>query len=410
MILVGEMRDLETISTALTAAETGHLVFATLHTQSTAQTVDRIIDVFPPAPAAAGAHAALDRAAGDRHPAAAADRRRLRPRLSPARCWSRRPAIRNLIREGKTHQIYSALQTSGAMGMQTMDAHLAQLVRAGKVTRALAEQRASVPEELKRLLAAGPSARAARRSPDTVEAIGEGEHLRIQGGRPRRRSRPRRDGGRRPRTVVSEQLRQRGLIVLDISEKREALKLESIFQRFKSVNLRALAVFSRQFATLIASGHADAALALHAGGSRPRTRCCRRRSSRCARTSRPGARVAEAMESQPGVFDPLYRSMVAAGEGSGRLEEALDRIANQLETPRRAAAARCKLGDDVSGGRLRARAGRDDRRRRDHRPGVRGHLQRDLVGQPERPTRACRLMTQITVGHLRTSSRTTGTS
>ena len=62
------------------------------------------------------------------------------------------PAIRNLIREGKTHQIYSALQTSGAVGMQTMDAHLAQLVRSGKVTRALAEQRASVPEELKRLL------------------------------------------------------------------------------------------------------------------------------------------------------------------------------------------------------------------------------------------------------------------
>jgi twitching motility protein PilT len=62
------------------------------------------------------------------------------------------PAIRNLIREGKTHQIYSALQTSGSIGMQTMDSHLAQLVRTGKITRSLAEQRASVPEELKRLL------------------------------------------------------------------------------------------------------------------------------------------------------------------------------------------------------------------------------------------------------------------
>jgi twitching motility protein PilT len=62
------------------------------------------------------------------------------------------PAIRNLIREGKTHQIYSAIQTSGSTGMQTMDAHLAQLVRMGKITRSLAEQRASVPEELKRLL------------------------------------------------------------------------------------------------------------------------------------------------------------------------------------------------------------------------------------------------------------------
>ena len=62
------------------------------------------------------------------------------------------PAVRNLIREGKTHQIYSALQTSGALGMQTMDAHLAALVRAGKITAKLAEQRASVPEELRRLL------------------------------------------------------------------------------------------------------------------------------------------------------------------------------------------------------------------------------------------------------------------
>ena len=65
------------------------------------------------------------------------------------------PAVRNLIREGKTHQIYSTIQTSGALGMQTMDAHLAQLVRMGRITRKLAEQRASVPEELKRLL--GPA-------------------------------------------------------------------------------------------------------------------------------------------------------------------------------------------------------------------------------------------------------------
>lgn len=66
------------------------------------------------------------------------------------------PAIRNLIREGKTHQIYAALQTSGAVGMQTMDADLARLVRTGKVTRSLAEQRASVPEELNRLLGGAP--------------------------------------------------------------------------------------------------------------------------------------------------------------------------------------------------------------------------------------------------------------
>jgi twitching motility protein PilT len=152
VILVGEMRDLETVSTALTAAETGHLVFATLHTQSTAQTVDRIIDVFPPAQqgqvrtqlsiALQGivTQQLLPTADG-------------RGRVVACEVLIPTPAIRNLIREGKTHQIYAALQTSGAVGMQTMDADLARLVRGGSISRQLAEQRASVPEELKRLLA-----------------------------------------------------------------------------------------------------------------------------------------------------------------------------------------------------------------------------------------------------------------
>jgi twitching motility protein PilT len=151
VILVGEMRDLETISTALTAAETGHLVFATLHTQSTSQTVDRIIDVFP-------AHQQQQ----VRMQLSIALQGIVTQQLLPTADGSSRivacevlvptPAVRNLIREGKTHQIYSAIQTSGSIGMQTMDSHLAQLVRMGKITQALAEQRASVPEELKRLL------------------------------------------------------------------------------------------------------------------------------------------------------------------------------------------------------------------------------------------------------------------
>jgi twitching motility protein PilT len=156
VILVGEMRDLETISTALTAAETGHLVFATLHTQSCAQTVDRIIDVFP----AQQQHQV-------RMQLSIALQGIVTQQLLPTADGSARvvaaevliptPAVRNLIREGKTHQIYSAIQTSGSLGMQTMDAHLAQLARMGKVTRSLAEQRAAVPEELKRLLGSMPA-------------------------------------------------------------------------------------------------------------------------------------------------------------------------------------------------------------------------------------------------------------
>jgi twitching motility protein PilT len=153
VILVGEMRDLDTISTALTAAETGHLVFATLHTQDTAQTIDRVIDVFP-------AH----QQGQVRVQLSVALEGIMTQQLLPTADGSGRvaaceilvptPAVRNLIREGKTHQIYSVLQTSSAKGMQTMDASLASLVRRGEITQKLAEARSSTPEELGRLLGA----------------------------------------------------------------------------------------------------------------------------------------------------------------------------------------------------------------------------------------------------------------
>jgi twitching motility protein PilT len=151
VILVGEMRDLETISTALTAAETGHLVFATLHTQDTAQTVDRIVDVFPPAQQ----HQVRVQLSVSLQGIVT---QQLLPtadgqgRVCATEILVPTPAIRNLIREGKTHQIYSALQTGGAHGMQTMDAALADLVRRNKISRELAEARSSSPEELRRLM------------------------------------------------------------------------------------------------------------------------------------------------------------------------------------------------------------------------------------------------------------------
>jgi twitching motility protein PilT len=151
VILVGEMRDLETIHTALTAAETGHLVFATLHTQDTPQTIDRIIDVFPP-----------EQQQQVRVQLSVALQGIVTQQLLPTLDGSGRiaacevlvptPAIRNLIREGKTHQIYSSLQTGANMGMQTMDTALAQLVRSGQISAKLAESRSTTPEELRRLL------------------------------------------------------------------------------------------------------------------------------------------------------------------------------------------------------------------------------------------------------------------
>jgi twitching motility protein PilT len=151
VILVGEMRDMETIGTAITAAETGHLVFATLHTQDTPQTIDRIIDVFP-----------AEQQGQVRSQLAVALQGIMTQMLLPTadgagRCVAAEvlvptPAVRNLIRESKTHQIYSVLQTGASHGMQTMDAALAQLVRAGKVNRQLAETRAHAPEEFRRLV------------------------------------------------------------------------------------------------------------------------------------------------------------------------------------------------------------------------------------------------------------------
>jgi twitching motility protein PilT len=151
IILVGEMRDAETMATALTAAETGHLVFATLHTQDAPQTIDRIIDVFPP-------HQQNQIRVQLSTTLMGICTQQLLPtkdgrgRVAACELLVPTPAVRNLIREGKTHQIYSVMQTGTAFGMQTMDAALAELVRRGAITRELAERRSSTPEDLRRLL------------------------------------------------------------------------------------------------------------------------------------------------------------------------------------------------------------------------------------------------------------------
>src|SRR5881296_3851385 len=133
VILVGEMRDLETIGTAITAAETGHLVFATLHTQDAPQTIDRIIDVFPP-----------HQQQQVRVQLATTLQGVVTQQLVPTADGAGRavacevmvatPAIRNLVREGKVHQIYSAMQAGGRYGMQTMDMSLSAEVKAGKIS------------------------------------------------------------------------------------------------------------------------------------------------------------------------------------------------------------------------------------------------------------------------------------
>ena len=143
-ILVGELRDLETIRLALTAAETGHLVFATLHTSSAAKTIDRVIDVFP---------------AGEKPMVRSMLSESLRAVISQAllkkigggrtAAWEimvGTPAIRNLIREDKVAQMYSAIQTGGSLGMQTLDMCLKDLVTKGLISREHAREKARTPD------------------------------------------------------------------------------------------------------------------------------------------------------------------------------------------------------------------------------------------------------------------------
>lgn len=141
VVLVGEMRDLETIRLALTAAETGHLVFATLHTSSAAKTIDRIIDVFP------GAEKEMVRSMLSESLRAVISQALLKKvgggRIPAHEIMICNPAIRNLIRENKIAQMYSTIQTGQALGMQTLDQALKVLVDSGKVSRIDAKDKAT---------------------------------------------------------------------------------------------------------------------------------------------------------------------------------------------------------------------------------------------------------------------------
>ena len=151
VVLVGEMRDLETIAAALTIAETGHLTLGTLHTNSCAQTINRIIDVFPTSQQSqvrAQLSLVLEGVLSQQLIPTADGR----GRVMALEIMVTTPAIRNLIREEKIHQIYSMVQAGSKVGMQTMSQSLAELVRAGRVSKEEALARAPLPDELLALL------------------------------------------------------------------------------------------------------------------------------------------------------------------------------------------------------------------------------------------------------------------
>ncbi|MDY7022775.1 MAG: type IV pilus twitching motility protein PilT [Cyanobacteriota bacterium] len=154
IILVGEMRDLDTIGLAISAAETGHLVFGTLHTNSASATVDRMLDVFPPIQQPQIRAQLSGSLVG-------VCSQNLVPKIGGGRCAAQEimlntPAMGNLIREGKTTQIYSQIQMGAKLGMQTMEMALAKLYQEGKVSWEAAMSKSSKADELERLIGPAP--------------------------------------------------------------------------------------------------------------------------------------------------------------------------------------------------------------------------------------------------------------
>ena len=367
VILVGEMRDLETISTALTAAETGHLVFATLHTQSTAQTVDRIIDVFPPhqqQQVRMQLSIALQGIVTQQLlPTADGSARICRLRGAGADPGDPQPDPRG----------QDAPDLLGASDLgRDRDADDGLPPRPARADGArsrdqLAEQRASVPEELKRLLGGADAMTPVAGSRSRVSVGGSGdEHLRLPCRRPRRGPRARRDRGLLEGAGLRAAAPARPDRPRRLREARGAEARERSSSASRASTCGDLSVFSRQFATLIASGMPmlrslytleDADRGRDAQeGDRRRPR--RRRGGQLGRRRR--------WSRSPGCSTRSTASMVRAGEGSGRLEEALDRIAYQLEkldALRRQVRSAMMYPAVVFG----AGAGRDDRGRRVHR-------------------------------------------
>jgi twitching motility protein PilT len=150
VILVGELRDLETISTAITMAETGHLVFATLHTRNAPQTIDRLVDVFPP-------HQQSQIKVQLSNALEAIVAQQLLPKIGGGRVpcveiMLANSAVRHLVREGRSEQLYSCIETGAGIGMQTMDRALVHLVRLGAITADTARAASLDPDNLQRLL------------------------------------------------------------------------------------------------------------------------------------------------------------------------------------------------------------------------------------------------------------------
>ena len=335
------MRDLETMECALRIAETGHLTLATLHTNSAVQTMNRIIDAFP----------------ANQQPQVRAQLsfvlegilcQSLLPRASgKGRCMAMEilvptPAIRNLIREDKLHQIYSMMQTGqNKYGMQTFNQSLATLVHRRVISQELAMSVSSLPDELAEMIARGAGV-------VTTTAAGGTAAPRRAGERDAARREPRRSrmaqfvwkgrtrqGGTTGGVLVADSkdlaiadLRRRQIDVTTVKEKGKELAVPKLGRG--KVNARRLAIFTRQFSVMIDAG-LPLVQCLEILGSQQDNRLFQKIILAVRQDVEAGSSLAEAMRKHPKAFDDLFVNMVAAGEAGGILDTILRRLSTYIE-------------------------------------------------------------------------------
>ncbi len=316
IILVGELRDLETTSTALTAAETGHLVLATLHTQSAAQTIDRIIDIFPPHQQQE-IRAQLSTSLQGVVTQALAPRADGKGRTIVTEIMFATPAIRNLIREGKNHQIPSFMQSGGSSGMLSFDQHLAQRVQQQVITYEQGLDLCHAVEEYTRLVWTDLTMPATKQFDYKVIDI-NGKQVKGRVDAPNE-------------TAAVQLLKSQGNVPLSVHQAGVGMGKEITIPGLTGrVKLKDLAVFSRQFATMTNSG-----LSLMRSLSILEEQIENTTFARAVREVRidieGGLSLSGAFAKHSKVFPALMIAMVRAGETGGFLDDALERIATNFE-------------------------------------------------------------------------------
>ena len=376
-MLVGEMRDLETIEAALTVSETGHLCFATLHTNSAVQTINRIVDVFPPyqqAQVRAQLSFVLEGVLCQS----------LIPRANgPGRAMSLEvmvpnPAIRNLIREDKIHQIYSQMQIGqDKFGMQTMNQSLASLYARRLISLEDAMGRSSDPEELKTMIAQGGGAHAgAQGGRRGLAARPEGRgHMPVFTWEGRTRQGTTKKGVMEAvnEAAVMAQLRAQAVTPIAVKPKAQGPARGLPAREAAGSPTKELVMFTRQFATMIDAGLPLVQCLDIQAEQQPNKRFKEILRDVKAEVEQ-GSTFADALRRHPKPFDDLYANLVQAGEVGGILDTILNRLAVYLEkaeAPEAQGEGRDGLPGDDPGRRHRRR----DPAAREGDPGLREDVQ-----------------------------------